>query len=76
MARPSASYEPKSPAQSVLHRVVLEHLETFLAETHRLREGRGLPRFVEQEFREFLRCGLLAGGFAVTNYVSPSTSRT
>ena len=60
MARPSASYEPKSPAQSVLYRVVLDHLETFLVETGRLREGRGLPRFVEHEFRDFLQCGMLA----------------
>ncbi|MSO57357.1 MAG: hypothetical protein EXQ55_10645 [Acidobacteria bacterium] len=29
-----------------------------------LQPGRGLPRFVEQEFRDFLRCGWLAGGFA------------
>lgn len=27
-------------------------------------EGEGLPRFVEQVFRDFLRCGWLAGGFA------------
>jgi hypothetical protein len=27
-----------------------------------LRDGEGLPRFVEQEFRDFLRCGCLAGG--------------
>ena len=26
--------------------------------------GEGLPRFVEQEFRDFLQCGWLAGGFA------------
>lgn len=29
-----------------------------------LRDGAGLPRFVEAEFRAFLRCGWLAGGFA------------
>jgi hypothetical protein len=29
-----------------------------------LRDGEGLPRFVEQEFRDFLQCGWLAGGFA------------
>ena len=29
-----------------------------------LRDGEGLPRFVEQEFRDFLRCGCLAAGFA------------
>ena len=29
-----------------------------------LRDGEGLPRFVEREFREFLTCGCLAAGFA------------
>ena len=27
-------------------------------------EGQGLPQFVEREFRKFLTCGSLAGGFA------------
>jgi len=30
----------------------------------RLRDGDGLPQFVERAFREFLQCGFLAGGFA------------
>ena len=29
-----------------------------------LRDGEGLPRFVEEEFAAFVRCGWLAGGFA------------
>jgi hypothetical protein len=44
--------------------VVRNHFETFRAESVRLRDGDGLPRFVEEEFRGFLRCGFLAGGFA------------
>jgi len=43
---------------------VHEHVETFCAQAASLREGEGLPRFVEAEFRDFLRCGSLAGGFA------------
>ena len=39
-------------------------LEAFRAAAARARDGRGLPRFVEQEFREFLGCGVLARGFA------------
>ncbi len=61
---PTAGYEPKLPAQHALYRVVLEHLETFLAEAERARDGERLPRFVEEEFRGFLTCGVLAGGFA------------
>ena len=46
----------------VLQRVVREHLETFLRAARH--EGAGLPAFVEQEFRDFLACGVLARGFA------------
>jgi hypothetical protein len=54
----------RQPEQSVLHRVVREHLETFLAEARERGGGQGLPRFVERELREFLTCGLMARGFA------------
>jgi hypothetical protein len=64
MARPSTSYEPRRPAGTVLHRIVQDHLETFLAQAARFRDGDGLPPFVEHAFRDFLRCGFLAGGFA------------
>lgn len=43
--------------------MVLEHLETFLADA-RLVDGDRYPRFVEQEFRRYLECGILAHGFA------------
>ncbi len=78
MALPSVDYAPRDPAADVLHRVVREHLQTFLAEAAYLRDGEGVPRFVEQEFQAFLACGFfpphhaqsawrgprLAGGFA------------
>jgi hypothetical protein len=54
-------YRRHEPEKTVLYRVVQEHLETFL----RAAELRGgLPRYVEQSFRRFLRCGILANGFA------------
>lgn len=64
MPAPSTTYEPRHPAQGPLYQIVHEHFETFRADTARVRDGEGLPRFVEQEFRDFLRCGWLAGGFA------------
>jgi hypothetical protein len=64
MARPSASYEPRRPAGTVLYQTVQDHLETFLVQAAGLRDGEGVPQFVERAFRDFLRCGLLAGGFA------------
>jgi hypothetical protein len=54
----------RQPEQSVLHGVVREHLETFLAEARQRGGGEGLPRFVERELREFLTCGVMARGFA------------
>ena len=63
-ARPSTTYEPRQPASSVLYQVVRDHFETFRAQAADLRDGEGLPSFVEQEFRSFLQCGALGGGFA------------
>jgi hypothetical protein len=60
----SSGYEPRSPAQGVVYQVVRDHYETFRAQTDRLCDGAGLPRFVQVEFEGFLRCGFLAGGFA------------
>ena len=64
MAAPSTTYAPRCPARTALYRIVRDHVETFRVQAACLREGEGLPRFVEQEFRNFLQCGSLAGGFA------------
>jgi hypothetical protein len=58
------AYTPRDPTASALYAVVREHVETFRVEAARLRDGQGLPRFVDAEFDAFLRCGFLAGGFA------------
>ena len=59
------SYRPRQPQATVLHRLVREHLETFLAEgVQRSASGEGYPLYVEKELRDFLGCGDLAGGFA------------
>lgn len=60
---PVVEYTPRNPSASAICAVVREHDEGFLAEATPAREGQGLPRFVEDEFRAFLRCGFLAGGF-------------
>ncbi len=57
-------YRPRDPESTVVHRVVVDHLETFLAEAQmRAGDNCGVPYFIESEFRRFLDCGLLAGGF-------------
>jgi hypothetical protein len=62
--RACSTYVRRRPEDTVLHRMVREHLETFLAEARLRGGGDGLPAFVEREFREFLSCGVLARGFA------------
>jgi hypothetical protein len=43
--------------------VIAEHLETFLASLADDPEATGLPPYVEREFYDYLRCGILAHGF-------------
>ena len=64
MKQPSSAYEPRDPTSSILHGIVRDHFETFRAHAASLRDGEGLPHFVEREFRDYLQCGWLAGGFA------------
>jgi hypothetical protein len=65
LGRGRQTYVRRQPEQSVLHGVVREHLETFLAEARERGGGDGVPRFVERELREFLTCGVMARGFAI-----------
>jgi hypothetical protein len=63
--RPLAGYRRRMPERTVLHELVAQHAQTMLAE---LREadpdGGGLPRYVERELAAYLKCGVLAHGFA------------
>ena len=63
MAVERAVYRPGQAERDVPHAVVRTHLGTFLREAAHRADGAGLPQFVEQEFREFLTCGILAHGF-------------
>jgi len=63
MAPAIATYAPRDPSQTVLYHVIAAHLETFLASCHDDPDGAGLPAYVEREFYDYLRCGILAHGF-------------
>jgi len=54
VAQPSSPYEACDPTSTILYGIVRDHFETFRAHGAALRDGEGLPRFVEQEFRDFL----------------------
>jgi len=60
-----AVHRPRRPAETVLHQVVAQHLETYL---YLARQGDldfdALPEYVERELRKYLECGILAHGFA------------
>jgi transposase-like zinc-binding protein/IstB-like ATP binding protein/putative transposase len=56
-------YRPRDAEHTVLYGVVREHLHAFLRAAEAGDDGRGLPPFIEREFREFLTCGVLAHGF-------------
>ncbi len=56
-------YRRRRPAETLLYRVVQEHLETYLSLADDP-AGDGLPRYVERDFRKYLDCGILARGFA------------
>ncbi len=65
MQEAAFDYAPCHPESTVLYQVVGQELETFL----RRQEERDhpVPRFVEEEFRSFLDCGILARGSVITH---------
>jgi Transposase zinc-binding domain/Putative transposase len=63
MAPAVPTYAPRDPSGTVLYHVIAEPLETFLASFHDNPEATGLPAYVQREFYDYLRCGILAHGF-------------
>src|SRR5437660_1348492 len=63
MAPAVATYAPRDPSGTVLYHVIAEHLETLLASFHDDPEATGFPAYVQREFYDYLRCGILAHGF-------------
>ena len=52
-------YKPRKPEKTVLYQTIQHELETWLSSAIE-----DIPYFVEGEFRTFLKCGILAYGFA------------
>jgi len=68
-------YTPRCPERTLLYRIVAENLETLLQTAREQNEsGLSLPKYVEKEFREYLRCGDLCHGF--TRLVCDACGRT
>jgi hypothetical protein len=63
--QPLGSYRRRAPEPTVLHELVAGHAQTLLTELRDADpDGGGLPRYVERELAGYLRCGILAHGFA------------
>ncbi len=62
-ANSRSAYARHDPTQATLHALVAQHLNSFVRFAEE-RSGRALPRYVIEEFRAYLRCGVLAHGFA------------
>ena len=58
----ASSYKPRKPTETVLYRVVRDHLATFLAHAEDSYSA-PLPRYVRDELMGYLRCGVFAHGF-------------
>jgi ribosomal protein S27E len=54
-------YARHRPESTLLYRLVAEHYPKF--RDRRAAEERPLPRYVEDEFEAYLKCGLLEHGF-------------
>nr|MBO2490493.1 IS91 family transposase [Gammaproteobacteria bacterium] len=54
-------YRRHRPETTLLYQLVAEHYPKF--RDRRVAEGRALPRYVEDEFEAYLKCGLLEHGF-------------
>lgn len=57
-------YRRREPERGALYRVLSGHLATFRARLDADETRAGLPRHVQRELSSYLRCGILAHGFA------------
>jgi hypothetical protein len=62
VAKLAPAYRPRRPQDTALHRVVRTHLETFIAHA-RESYDKPLPKYVREELRGYLRCGIFDHGF-------------
>ena len=56
-------YRRRKPETTSLYHIIQEHLETYLSQAAEADPmGDGVPAHVENEFRSFLKCGILRKG--------------
>jgi hypothetical protein len=60
-SKSQVKYERHRPETILLHQIIQRHWPQFQAELGS--QGKRLPKFVTQEFEEYLKCGRLEHGF-------------
>ncbi len=61
---PTFRYQRREPEKTLLHRIVREHLATFLADAAERYPSGDIPANIRAKFERYLRCGILRHGFA------------
>ena len=61
LARASMEYARHQPEQTILYQVIDEYYPVFLS--HLSESEKSLPRYVQEEFEAYLKCGRLEHGF-------------
>jgi len=54
------SYEQRKPENSIMHKTIREHLNTFIDELQH--ENRNTPKYIIKSFENYLKCGIPAHG--------------
>jgi len=57
----SFTYQRREPHNTVLYQTIRDHLNDFLSAS--TIDGKRIPSYIEEEFRSYLRCGILQYGF-------------
>src|SRR3990172_7310346 len=58
----SSTYHRHNPEETLLYKTIQQNLNTFLAQCEMM--DKPVPTFVQKELEAYLRCGILAHGFA------------
>jgi len=56
-------YKRRNPENTLLYQIVQNYLEDWLANYY-IKNNERLPGYVENEYRDYFKCGILCHGFA------------
>src|SRR5208283_5160364 len=57
-----AVYKPRRPDKTVFYQIIKKYYKTWVKKSEK--EGKKIPSHIHREFQGFLKCGILAHGFA------------